>query len=128
MSQVQPASSQTIFIVDDEKDIRDFLVTFFEMNGFKTKNFSSAKDYIDQLDDTPGCLVSDILMPGMDGIELLSHLNKIEHLRPTIFITGNATIPTSVESIKLGAVDFIEKPFKAELLLEKVLEGHLTNK
>ncbi len=116
-------SNQTIFIVDDDKDIREFLITFFEMNNFKTKGFSSAKDYIDQLDSTPGCLVSDILMPGMDGIELLTHLNKIEHLRPTIFITGNANIPTSVESIKLGAVDFIEKPFKAEVLLAKVQEA-----
>jgi two-component system response regulator FixJ len=59
-------------------------------------------------------------MPNMDGVELLEHLNKIEHLRPTIFITGNATIPMSIQSMKLGASDFIEKPFKPELLLEKV--------
>jgi FixJ family two-component response regulator len=59
-------------------------------------------------------------MPNMDGVELLNHLNQVEHLRPTIFITGNATIPMSIKSMKLGASDFIEKPFKPELLLEKV--------
>jgi FixJ family two-component response regulator len=112
--------NQTIFIIDDDENIKDFLVTFFEMSGFQTKGFSSAQDYIDQLDDTPGCLVSDVLMPNMDGVELLNHLNQVEHLRPTIFITGNATIPMSIKSMKLGASDFIEKPFKPELLLEKV--------
>ena len=56
----------------------------------------------------------------MDGVELLNHLNQIEHLRPTIFITGNATIPMSIKSVKLGAFDFLEKPFKPEDLLSKV--------
>lgn len=113
-------SEQTIFIVDDDDNIKDFLVTFFEMSGFKTKGYSSAQDYLEQLDDTPGCLVSDVLMPNMDGVELLERLNKIGHLRPTIFITGNATIPMSIQSMKLGANDFIEKPFKPEVLLNKV--------
>jgi two-component system response regulator FixJ len=112
--------NKTIFVIDDDSSIKDFLVTFFEMSGFQTKGFDSAKDYIDQLDDTPGCLVSDVLMPNMDGVELLEHLNKTGHLRPTIFITGNATIPMSIQSIKLGASDFIEKPFKPESLLKKV--------
>ena len=117
---MEASANQTIFVIDDDSSIKDFLVTFFEMSGFQTKGFDSAQDYLDQLDDTPGCLVSDVLMPNMDGVELLEHLNKIEHLRPTIFITGNATIPMSIQSMKLGASDFIEKPFKPELLLEKV--------
>jgi len=120
MNHTQSDENQTIFVIDDDSSIKDFLVTFFEMSGFQTKGFDSAQDYLDQLDDTPGCLVSDVLMPNMDGVELLEHLNKIEHLRPTIFITGNATIPMSIQSMKLGASDFIEKPFKPELLLEKV--------
>jgi len=120
MDSTQSNTDQTIFIIDDDDNIKDFLVTFFEMSGFKTKGFSSAQDYIEQLDDTPGCLVSDVLMPGMDGVELLEYLNQVEHLRPTIFITGNATIPMSIQSMKLGATDFIEKPFKPEILLEKV--------
>ncbi|HIL03912.1 MAG TPA: response regulator transcription factor [Candidatus Thioglobus autotrophicus] len=120
MNHAQSDENQTIFVIDDDSSIKDFLVTFFEMSGFQTKGFDSAQDYLDQLDDTPGCLVSDVLMPNMDGVELLEHLNKIEHLRPTIFITGNATIPMSIQSMKLGASDFIEKPFKPELLLEKV--------
>jgi two-component system response regulator FixJ len=120
MNHAQSDENQTIFVIDDDSSIKDFLVTFFEMSGFQAKGFDSAQDYLDQLDDTPGCLVSDVLMPNMDGVELLEHLNKIEHLRPTIFITGNATIPMSIQSMKLGASDFIEKPFKPELLLEKV--------
>ncbi len=120
MNHAQSDENQTIFVIDDDSSIKEFLVTFFEMSGFQTKGFDSAQDYLDQLDDTPGCLVSDVLMPNMDGVELLEHLNKIEHLRPTIFITGNATIPMSIQSMKLGASDFIEKPFKPELLLEKV--------
>jgi len=112
---------QTIFIVDDDKNIVDSLVVFFDLLGFKTQAFFSAIDYLDQLDSAPGCLICDISMPGMTGIELLSELNKGEHLRPTLFITGVSTVKMAVEAIQLGASDFIEKPISTDKLLDKVL-------
>ncbi|SMN14635.1 C4-dicarboxylate transport transcriptional regulatory protein DctD [uncultured Candidatus Thioglobus sp.] len=78
------------------------------------------------MDDTPGCLISDISMPEMNGIELLTELNKTEHARPTLFITGVATVKLAVEAMTLGAIDFIEKPIIADTLLDKVTKM-LTN-
>lgn len=115
--------NHTIFIVDDDDDILDSLVVFFDLLGFKTRAFSSATDYLAQLDDVKGCLICDISMPEMTGIELLSELNKGAHLRPTLFITGVSTVKMAVEAIQLGALDFIEKPISTDLLLDKVLSA-----
>ncbi len=115
-----PILKNTIFLVDDDKDILSSLSALFELSGFKTKTYSSALDYLHQLDDTPGCLISDISMPEMNGIELLIELNKTEHARPTLFITGVATVKLAVEAMMLGAIDFIEKPIIADALLDKV--------
>ena len=113
----------TIFIVDDDENILDSLNDIFEIFGLKTQTYSSAVDYLEKLDDTPGCLICDISMPDMTGLELLSELNKGEHLRPVVFLTGVATIEMVVEAMQLGAADFIEKPASAEVLLAKVLDA-----
>ena len=111
----------TIFIVDDDENILNSLVVFFDLLGFKTRSFSSAVDYLKQLDDTQGCLVCDISMPDMTGMDLLSELNKVAHLRPTVFITGVSTVKMAVEAMKLGAADFIEKPVSTDVLLGRVM-------
>jgi two-component system response regulator TtrR len=119
----KPTLNNTIFIVDNDENIVDSLKVFFDFVGFKTQTFSSAVDYLKQLDDRQGCLICDISMPSMTGIELLSELNKSEHLRPTLFLTGVSTVEMAVEAIQLGAIDFLEKPVSTEALLEKVLDA-----
>jgi len=113
----------TIFIIDDDKNILNSLVVFFDLLGFKTQSFLSAVDYLQQLDDTQGCLICDISMPSMTGMELLTELNKGTHLRPTLFITGVSTVKMAVEAIQLGALDYIEKPISTDALLSKVLDA-----
>lgn len=113
----------TIFIVDDDENILNSLVVFFDLLGFKTQPFLSAVDYLRHLDDTQGCLICDISMPGITGIELLTELNKGKHLRPTLFITGVSTVKMAVEAIQLGALDYIEKPISTDALLNKVLDA-----
>ena len=113
--------SVNIFIVDDEVEIRDSLSRFFTYHGCQVEVFSDAKSYLDQLDQAQvGCLVSDIDMEEMNGIELQRHLQNINCIRPTIFMTGHASVDLAVEAMKLGAVDFIEKPFDPDILLEKI--------
>jgi len=111
----------TIFVVDDDDDILQSLVLFFEMKGFKVQGFSSALDYLSAFDDTQGVLISDVSMPGMNGLEMLEKLNEIQQLRPILFMTGFATTDLAVKAIQLGASDFIEKPFSTKYLLSKVL-------
>ena len=119
----KPTLNNTIFIVDDDEKIVDSLKVFFDFLGFKTETFPSAVDYLDQLDDRQGCLICDISMPGMTGIELLAELNKGAHLRPTLFLTGVSTVKMAVEAMQLGAIDFLAKPVSTEALLEKVLDA-----
>lgn len=123
MNLPKPTLNNTIFIVDDDESIVDSLKVFFDFLGFKTETFSSAVDYLDQLDDRQGCLICDISMPGMTGIELLVELNKGTHLRPTLFLTGVSTVKMAVEAMQLGAIDFLAKPVSTEALLEKVLDA-----
>jgi len=118
----QSILKNTIFLVDDDHDILTSLSALFELSGFKTKTYTSALDYLQRLDDKPGCLISDISMPEMNGIELLTELNKVEHARPTLFITGVATVELAVKAMKLGAVDFVSKPITTDDLLEKVVK------
>jgi len=113
----------TIFLVDDDENILDSLQAIFDMLGFKTQTYSSAVDYLHQLDDRQGCLICDISMPSMTGIELLSELNKGTHLRPVLFLTGVATVKMAIKAIKLGASDFMAKPVSPNVLLDKVLNA-----
>ena len=110
-----------VFIVDDEQEVRDSLFKFFSLHGFKVNTYADAQSYLDDLNQTEvGCLVSDIDMEGLSGLELQVALNELKCIRPTIFITGHADVNIAVKAMKLGAVDFIEKPFDPEILLAKV--------
>lgn len=113
--------SQTVFIVDDDEDVRDALKEVVESVGLKTRLFPSAQSFLDAYQaDNSGCLVLDIRMPGMSGLELQSELNKRESILPIIYVTGHADVPVAVEAIKSGAVDFLEKPFHDQQLLDHV--------
>lgn len=100
----------TIHIIDDDDAVRNSLSMLLTLEGYKTREFSSAIEFLDNYDDQPGCILSDIEMPEMNGIELQKTLKENNIDTPIIFITGHGNIPMSVSAIKSGAVDFLEKP------------------
>ncbi|NKB33883.1 MAG: response regulator [Pseudomonadales bacterium] len=112
---------QTVFIVDDEEPIRDALEMLIMSVGLQVKSFDSAINFLDEYDSTKkGCLILDIRMPMMSGLELQDELIKRNSSLPIIFISGHGDIPMAVNAVKKGAQDFIAKPFKDQELLDCV--------
>lgn len=107
-----------IHVVDDDAAMRDSIAFLLDVNGFKPLVYDSASAFLSQSPiDVPGCVVSDIRMPGMNGIELVRKLRSEGSTTPVILITGHGDVALAVEAMKAGAADFIEKPFDdAELL------------
>ena len=110
----------TVFLVDDDDAVRDAVSMLLESAGLQARCFDSAQRFLDEYDATPGCLVLDVAMPGMTGLELQEKLNKSGIRIPIIFITGHGDVPMSVRAIKQGAVDFVEKPADDGELLQKI--------
>ncbi|MEA1079166.1 response regulator FixJ [Marinobacter qingdaonensis] len=112
---------QTVYVVEDDEAVRDSLELLLKSDGKPVKTYESAtsflKDYSDQM---AGCIVLDIRMPGMDGMELQKKLNEKHSILPIIFVTGHGDVPMAVDAMKEGAVDFIQKPYREEALLEKI--------
>jgi FixJ family two-component response regulator len=107
----------TVFIVDDAAAIRASLSTLLGTMGHAVRTFESAERYLEaQEPEVPGCLLLDINMPGMSGLELQRSLAGSPHARPIVFMTGVGDIQTSVQAMKVGAVDFLTKPVGAERL------------
>ena len=114
-------SDGVVFIVDDDSLIRDSLEHLVKSVGLKAETFSSAQAFLDsELSNTPGCLILDIRMPGLSGLDLQSELVKRRIPIPIIFITGHGTVPMSVRAMKAGAVDFLQKPFEDQKLLDLI--------
>ncbi len=119
ISEPQEASSQQIFIVDDDDAQRDSLVWLLESHGYAVRAFSSARDFLAIWDrHLAGCLLLDVRMPGVSGLELFENLTKRHSSLPVIFITGHGDVAMAVAALKKGAADFIEKPFSAEEMLQ----------
>ncbi|MFV0299576.1 MAG: response regulator transcription factor [Paracoccus sp. (in: a-proteobacteria)] len=115
------APGGTVFIVDDDPDIRSSLSRALRVRGFTVETYDSATAFLDGYDGDPhGCLILDQGLPGMTGLELQTHLNREGHALPIIFITGHGGVPESVQAIKGGAVDFLEKPFRQSDLIERI--------
>ncbi len=115
------ATAFTAFIVDDDEDLRASLVDLIESAGLRAEAFASAKEFLDSYDSAlEGCLVVDIHMPGMDGLELQNKLKAEGIGIPVIVITGCGDVPKAVKALKAGALDFIEKPFSGEAVLESI--------
>lgn len=113
--------SQTIFIVDDEAMLRKTLSLVVGQLGYQVKAFESAAEFLDFFDGSqPGCLISDVRMPKMDGMELLQELMNRGTKIPVIMLSGHGDIPMAVAAVKIGAVDFLEKPAEPEQIREKV--------
>jgi len=115
-------SDISVFIVDDDELVRTLLEELLKSVGLKTKSFSSAQVFLETFkqQNNPCCLVSDIRMPGLSGPDLQDELIKRGLSIPIIFITGYGTVPMSVKAMKLGAVDFIQKPFENQDMLDTI--------
>ena len=114
-------STECIYLVDDDDAVRDSLGLLLEQAGFRVMSFASAGDFLDaELDLGATCAVLDLMMPGMNGLELHDEMHRYGIAIPVIFLTGHGDIPTSVKAIKGGAVDFLTKPVKRAALLEAI--------
>ena len=119
-------SDYNLIIIDDEKDVRDSLEQMFSIEGFNVLSFGSAKAALVEINNHfNGVIISDIRMPDMDGLEFLKQIRNLDRLTPVILITGHGDVKLAVESLKLGATDFFEKPFDPKELLSqtKLLHG-----
>jgi FixJ family two-component response regulator len=115
----------TVFVVDDDAAVRKSLVRLLKSAGYHAESFASADEYINcwKRNPLPGCVLLDIQMPGIDGLQLQQELINSTHGIPIIFITGHGDIPSSVKAMKAGAVDFFSKPFNDEDLLQAIREA-----
>jgi FixJ family two-component response regulator len=110
-----------VFVVDDDQEVRDALRLLMESVGLRVETFPSAQAFLEQFDPgLPGCLLLDVRMPGMSGLELQARLTAERIHPPVIIITGHGDVPMAVRAVQAGAVDFIEKPFNDQALLDSV--------
>src|SRR5882724_6515155 len=111
-------STATVFVVDDDPSIREALSSLMRSVKLRVETFSSAQEFLrHDLPDSPACLVLDIRLPGLDGLELQQQLIRDGVHLPIIFITGHGDIPMSVRAMKAGALEFLTKPFRKRDLL-----------
>jgi RNA polymerase sigma factor (sigma-70 family) len=111
----------TVFVVDDDAAVRDSLKFLLRSVGQLVETYGSGPEFLDAYhEDRPGCLVLDIRMPGMSGLELQQRLNERHSIVPIIFITGHGDVPMAVEAMQAGAVDFIQKPFRDQDLIDRI--------
>jgi FixJ family two-component response regulator len=116
--QPQPA---TVFIVDDDEGVRNSVRFLLKSVGLATRTLGSAQEFLDTYQQSqPGCLVLDVRMPGMSGLELQQQLNLRGATIPVIFITGHGDIPMAVEAMQHGAFDFLQKPFRDQDLIDRI--------
>ena len=114
-------ATATVFVVDDDEQMRDSLATLLQVLGFAVRTFAGGSSFERfYRADMPGCLVLDIRMPRQSGIELYEQLLREGKRLPVIFITAHADVSTAVAAMKTGAIEFLEKPFDRQLLLERV--------
>jgi len=110
-----------VYIVDDDEAVRDFLTELIESIDLKVEAHASAIEFLAAYEPgSPGCLLLDVRMPGMSGLELQKELAERSIDLQVIILTGHGNVPVAVQAMKAGAVDFIEKPFNNELLLDRV--------
>ena len=113
------AQAMKIAIVDDEQDMRQSISQWLALSGFDTETYPSAEEALKSLGpDYPGAVVSDIKMPGMDGMQFLKRLMSVDSALPVIMITGHGDVPMAVEAMRVGAYDFLEKPFNPDRMTE----------
>ena len=117
-------NKSVIAVVDDEPDVRAAIGLLLKSVGHQVQVFNSAQEYLDQYDpEQPGCLILDVRMPGISGLELQEQLNRLDYHPPIVMVSGHGEIPMAVRAIKSGAIDFLQKPFSDQQLLERVTQA-----
>lgn len=115
------SSDKTVFIVDDDEAVRDSLGLLMKSIGLRAETFALATDFLEVYSPQRfGCIILDIRMPGMSGLDLQKELNRIGSVLPIIFITGHGDVPMAVQAMREGAMDFIQKPFRDQDLIDRV--------
>jgi FixJ family two-component response regulator len=113
-----------VFVVDDDPSIRDALTSLLRSVGLRVETFESARAFLTrQPSDVPGCLVLDVRLPGLSGLDLQRELATAQITMPIIFITGHGDIPMTVQAMKAGAVEFLTKPFRDQDLLDAIAQA-----
>ena len=111
----------TVFVVDDDSGVRTSIRILLKSVGISTSTFASAAEFLAAYDQSqPGCLVLDIRMPGMSGMELQQELNRRGLVVPVVFITGHGDVPLAVAAMQQGAFDFLQKPFRDQDLIDRI--------
>lgn len=114
----------TVFVIDDDEAVRDALSVHLDLAGLPVCTFSSAADFLAAIDpEQGGCAVIDIRMPGMDGLSLQQEMIRRSLTLPVIIITGHGDVPAAVAAFRAGALDFLQKPFNEDQLIERVREA-----
>ena len=114
-------SEPTVFIVDDDPAVQKSLRWLIESVGLRAETYGTAQEFLEAYDpDRPGCLVLDVRLPGMSGLDLLEQLAAQNVTTPAIMISGYGDVPMAIRAMKHGAIDFIEKPFKDQRLLDSI--------
>src|SRR5919202_829579 len=120
-------TAAVVFVVDDDSSIRDALMSLIRSVGLRAEAFESAQAFLSHpRPDAPGCLVLDVRLPGLSGLDLQRELAAAQTTLPIIFIPGHGDIPMTVQAMKAGAVEFLAKPFRDQELLDAIqqaLEG-----
>jgi FixJ family two-component response regulator len=113
--------SPQVYLVEDDEAVRESLQLVLESVGRSVQPYSSAAQFLEHWNpEMAGCLVLDIRMPGMNGMELQRKLNELNCMLPIIFVTGHGDVPMAVEAMQQGAVDFVQKPYREQELLDKI--------
>ena len=113
-----------VFVIDDDESIREALKSLIRSVGLRVETFASAKDFLEsQRPDLPACLILDVRMPGLSGLDLQRDLTEANIHIPIIFITGHGDIPMSVRAMKAGALEFLTKPFRDQDLLDAIQQA-----
>ncbi len=122
-------SRDVVYIVDDDAAVRDSIAALLSLHGYAARQFENARDYLAGIELLPrGCVLLDIRMPGMSGLELQDELNRRGRTEPIVFITGHGDIELAVRAMKAGAREFLQKPFDEAALLSAIAEAQATNR
>jgi len=119
-----PDSGSIVFVIDDDASIRDAVQTLLKSVGLRSAVFSSTEDFLRETrPEIPSCLILDVRLPGMSGLEFQEELERLGVRIPIVFVTGHGDIPMTSRAIKAGAVEFLTKPFQKQELLEAVRQA-----
>jgi len=126
MGQMLPfaAPDSPVVIVDDDPSVRDALSLLLNIEGFSTRAFGEGDSFLEAVPSlTPACVILDLQLPGRSGLDVLKHLVCVRFTAPVFVISGHSDIATAVEAMKLGALDFLEKPFSAAVMIDRVRDA-----